>query len=180
MQGIVINYNSEKGYGFIKSSEHEENVFVHIKEVKNRSELEVGQMVEFEMVSQPKGMAAINVIAGAKAKSPYVTFGIASLILTLLLFSLSINYLQSLLGYLLAMNITTFLLYGYDKLISSTQKLRVPELNLQVLALLGGSPAALMAQKVFRHKTLKNSFQVVYWIIVVLQILLLGYFLQGN
>jgi len=178
MQGIVINYNEEKGYGFIKTSEEEENVFVHIKEVNNASLLEVGQSVEFEVISTPKGLAAVNVKAGTKVKSPYLTFGIASLVMIVLLFSLLMNHTQALISYLIAMNVTTFLLYGYDKFISSTEKLRVPELNLQVLALLGGSPAALLAQKFFRHKTIKGSFQIVYWVIVVLQVILLGYFIQ--
>jgi len=178
MQGIVINYNEEKGYGFIKTSEEEENVFVHIKEVNNASLLEVGQSVEFEMVRNPKGLAAVNVKAETKAKSPYLTFGIASLVMIVLLFSLLMNHTQALISYLIAMNVTTFLLYGYDKFIASTEKLRVPELNLQVLALLGGSPAALLAQKFFRHKTIKGSFQIVYWVIVVLQVILLGYFIQ--
>jgi uncharacterized membrane protein YsdA (DUF1294 family)/cold shock CspA family protein len=180
MQGIIINYNDEKGYGFIKTSGYEENLFVHINEVKNAKELEVGQRVEFEVVNNPKGLAAINVKAGSKAKSPYVTFGIVSLFLAILLFSLSINYVQALIAYLLAINFTTFVLYGYDKFISNTEKLRVPELNLQLLALLGGSPSALMAQKFFRHKTIKGTFQVIYWVIVVLQIVLLGFFIQGN
>lgn len=180
MQGIIINYNEEKGYGFIKTSVYEENVFVHIKEVKNAKELEVGQSVTFEVVNNPKGLAAINVSAGAKAKSPYVTFGIASLILIMALFTVTTNYIQPLIAYLVAINLTTFVLYGYDKFISSTEKLRVPELNLQILALLGGSPSALMAQKFFRHKTIKGTFQIVYWVIVVLQIVLLGFFIQGN
>jgi uncharacterized membrane protein YsdA (DUF1294 family)/cold shock CspA family protein len=180
MQGIIINYNEEKGYGFIRTSEYEENVFVHIKEVQNAKELEVGQRVEFEVVNNPKGLAAVNVQAGTKAKSPYAIFGISSLILTILLFAVISNYLQALISYLIAINITTFLLYGYDKLISRTEKLRVPEVNLQVLALLGGSPSALFVQKFFRHKTIKGTFQIVYWIIVILQILLLGFFIQSN
>jgi uncharacterized membrane protein YsdA (DUF1294 family)/cold shock CspA family protein len=176
MQGIVINYNSEKGYGFIKTSEYEENVFVHITDVQNAKLLEVGQKVEFQVEKNTKGLAAIHVVAGDKEKSPYATFGIASLILIVLLFMLTANYMEPLIAYLLSINVTTFLLYGYDKFISSTEKIRIPELNLQTLALLGGSPAALVAQKFFRHKTLKGTFQVVYWVIVVVQVALLSYF----
>ena len=76
-------------------------------------------------------------------------------------------------AYLIAINVTTFVMYGYDKFVSGTGKLRVPEKLLHVLALLGGSPAGLMAQKVFRHKTVKGSFQLAYWAIVILQVGLL-------
>lgn len=179
MQGIIINYNPEKGYGFIRTSAYEENVFVHIREVKNARELEVGQEVSFEVVNNPKGIAAVNVQAGAKAKSPYAVFGVSALLLMLLFFSLAQHYFQALISYFIAINLSTFLLYGYDKVIARTEKLRVPELNLQALALLGGSPAALLAQKLFRHKTIKGSFQIVYWLIVAVQVVLLGFLLQS-
>jgi uncharacterized membrane protein YsdA (DUF1294 family) len=87
----------------------------------------------------------------------------------LLVFAYLSQHMHLLLAYLLSINFTTFLLYGYDKFISSGESLRVPELNLQALSLLGGSPAALVAQKFFRHKTIKGSFQIVYWLIVIMQ-----------
>ena len=73
-------------------------------------------------------------------------------------------------AYLLSINSATFLLYGYDKFISKGDRLRVPELNLHALELLGGTPMALVAQRFFRHKTIKSSFQLFYWIIIVVQI----------
>ncbi len=68
--------------------------------------------------------------------------------------------------YLVAINFTVGFLYLYDKIISSTKAIRVPEIILQTLALLGGSPTALLSQKLFHHKTSKKSFQIVYWLIV--------------
>lgn len=73
-------------------------------------------------------------------------------------------------AYLVAVNLVTFLFYGYDKLIAGTSLLRIPEAILHALAVAGGSPAGLVAQRVFRHKTVKGSFQLVYWLIVVLQL----------
>ena len=175
MQGYVIHFNEEKGYGFIGSDDYEENIFVHITQVKNADELSQGQAVEFDIEKTKKGLAAINVMAGKKQYSPYLIFGLLSLFLSIAIFSYASQQMQILIAYLIAINSTTFLLYGYDKFISSGEKLRVPELNLQTLALLGGSPAALIAQKFFRHKTIKGSFQIVYWLIVTLQIGLLLY-----
>ena len=71
--------------------------------------------------------------------------------------------------YLLFINCFTFLTYGYDKRAARKGKWRVRESRMHLLALLGGSPAALAAQKCFRHKTVKRSFQFTYWAIVILQ-----------
>ena len=75
-----------------------------------------------------------------------------------------------LLAYLLAINLFTFLTYGYDKRAARKHKWRTPEATLHLLALLGGTPAAFIAQRLFRHKTAKLSFQFVYWAIVAVHI----------
>ncbi len=170
MQGYIIHFNEDKGYGFIRSDEHEENIFVHISQVKNTSELSQGQEVEFAVEKTKKGLSAVKVMAGKKQYSPYLIFGLISFVFMLLVFAYLSPKVHLLLAYLISINLATFLLYGYDKFISARESLRVPELNLQALSLLGGSPSALLAQKFFRHKTIKSSFQIVYWIIVALQI----------
>jgi uncharacterized membrane protein YsdA (DUF1294 family) len=76
---------------------------------------------------------------------------------------------------LCGINAATFLLYGIDKRRSRTGAPRVPEFILHVFALLGGSPAALVGQAAFRHKTRKASFLLTFWLIVVLQVALAAY-----
>lgn len=78
------------------------------------------------------------------------------------------------LGLLGGINLATVVLYGYDKAVAGGRKLRVPEAVLHWLAFLGGSPAALLCQSLFRHKTVKPSFRRMFWLIVVLQLALLG------
>jgi len=170
MQGYIVNFNKEKGYGFIRSGEQKEDIFVHISKVKNSKTLEQGQEVTFNIQKTNRGLSAINVEAGAKQRSPYLIFGLISLLLVTATYLYLSQKTHFILAYLIAINIATFLIYGYDKFISSSDKLRVPELILQILALLGGSPSALMAQKFFRHKTIKSSFQLVYWGIVLMQV----------
>ena len=175
MQGFVIYFNKEKGYGFINTKEYSKNIFVHFSEIENGKSLSQGQSVEFKIKETSKGVSAVDVIAGAKQKSPYFIFGVISAIFVAVIFYILYFYqnINSLVSYLIAVNLTIFIFYGYDKYISTGDRLRVPEYNLHALALLGGSPAGLFAQKLFRHKTIKSSFQVVYWLIVVLQIGLL-------
>lgn len=71
--------------------------------------------------------------------------------------------------YLAVVNIMTFIAYGLDKRRAVRESRRVPEKILHSLALLGGSPGAWVAQRVFRHKTRKISFQCVFWLIMVCQ-----------
>ncbi len=79
--------------------------------------------------------------------------------------------------YLITINTITFLIYAYDKHAARKSKRRIPERTLHGLALIGGSPAALLAQLLLRHKTVKRSFQLTYWAVVILQVALLVYLL---
>ncbi|MES2604113.1 MAG: DUF1294 domain-containing protein [Pseudomonadota bacterium] len=61
----------------------------------------------------------------------------------------------------------TLLVYAKDKWASQRGAWRVPENTLHLLALFGGWPGALAAQQLFRHKTVKGSFRLLFWITVV-------------
>ncbi|MDD0843458.1 DUF1294 domain-containing protein [Pseudomonas sp. Gutcm_11s] len=62
----------------------------------------------------------------------------------------------------------SFCQYWLDKQSAQKGRWRTPENSLHIAELVGGWPGALMAQQVFRHKTRKASFQLVFWAIVVL------------
>lgn len=62
-------------------------------------------------------------------------------------------------AWLLAFNAVTVLVYGYDKAIAGGHRRRIPERTLLGLALCGGTPGALLAMWLFRHKTAKRSFR---------------------
>jgi len=57
--GIVTFFNEQKGYGFIRNLENNQNIFVHINNVEG--ELKEGNKVTFEVGQGPKGPAAQNV-----------------------------------------------------------------------------------------------------------------------
>ena len=71
------------------------------------------------------------------------------------------------LGYFLTINVGTYLTYGWDKYSAKKDWDRVPENVLHWAALLGGWPGALAAQRHFRHKTVKPSFQRMFWLTVI-------------
>ncbi len=67
-------------------------------------------------------------------------------------------------------SIAAFVAYGLDKHYAQANKWRISEKTLQWLAALGGWPGGLVAQQVFRHKTQKLRFRVVFWLIVALHV----------
>ncbi len=70
-----------------------------------------------------------------------------------------------LLAYVLA-SLLVFGLYWRDKRSAMRSGSRIPEARLHLIELLGGWPGALLAQQLFRHKTRKRSFQLVFWLII--------------
>ena len=82
-----------------------------------------------------------------------------------------------LVSYLIGVNLVMWLLYGYDKLCARRDLFRVPEKVLHLFAFVGGTIGALLAMKMFRHKTVKKSFRFAFWSLVVLQVAIVGWFL---
>ena len=58
-KGVVTFFNHEKGYGFIKDSQTQESIFVHIN--SSADELKEHSRVIFEVERGPKGLNAVNV-----------------------------------------------------------------------------------------------------------------------
>jgi uncharacterized membrane protein YsdA (DUF1294 family) len=81
-------------------------------------------------------------------------------------------------SWLLAVNVVTFFYYGLDKFLAIRLIWRVPEIVLHVLSAIGGSPAAFLAMWIFRHKTIKTSFRILFWCIVLLQAALVVYIVK--
>lgn len=65
-------------------------------------------------------------------------------------------------------SVVAFFLYWSDKRKARTDSWRTPENVLHAIELAGGWPGALIAQQMFRHKTRKVSYQVLFWVIVLL------------
>jgi uncharacterized membrane protein YsdA (DUF1294 family) len=68
----------------------------------------------------------------------------------------------------LAASLATVVAYRVDKSAAQSGRRRIAESTLHVLALIGGWPGALIAQKVFHHKSQKTSFQVAFLATVAL------------
>jgi len=79
-----------------------------------------------------------------------------------------------------AVSILTFLVYWSDKSAARRGQWRTKESTLLFLGLAGGWPGAVVAQRVLRHKSRKQSFQVAFWGTVVLNSVALGWLLTDT
>lgn len=75
---------------------------------------------------------------------------------------------------IVALSLFTFVAYGFDKRRARKGGRRVPEKTLHILSLLGGWPGAVVGQQVFRHKTQKVSFRIMFWLCVMLHLAVVG------
>ncbi|MGN0951336.1 MAG: DUF1294 domain-containing protein [Mitsuokella sp.] len=71
--------------------------------------------------------------------------------------------------YFAIINAVTIAVYGWDKLCAIRKWWRVPELALLGTAAIGGSIGALVAMKLFHHKTLHLKFKYGVPFIMALQ-----------
>ncbi|MCS7059338.1 MAG: DUF1294 domain-containing protein [Meiothermus sp.] len=99
--------------------------------------------------------------------------------------ALSLSLAQALVLAYLPMGLVTFFRYGVDKWRAvQNEKLRlrgqlegywrVPERQLHLMEFFGGWPGGLLAQKLFRHKSRKESFQTDFWLIGFFHLALVG------
>ncbi len=78
--------------------------------------------------------------------------------------------------YLVTINVVTFFMYGIDKWKAKKSKMRIRETALLGLAVLGGSIGAWLGMKVWHHKTLHKKFRFGIPAIIIVQLLIIGYF----
>ncbi|PJK09718.1 DNA-binding protein [Lysobacteraceae bacterium NML120232] len=197
--GRLLQWNDEKGYGFIQPLEGNERVFVHIKSfVAGAPRPQAGDLITYRQGQDARGrvlaLEARNLSRERPAtrrppKSrkrparPRKQLPLRSLLA--IVFFLAVA--AATIGWKLpvwiivcywALSLWSFLLYRQDKLKAGTGNWRTPEATLHFFDLIGGWPGGLIAQQRYRHKTRKFSFQSRFWICVCGNLTLLGYLLN--
>ena len=100
--------------------------------------------------------------------APFVIAFVLTLIINALIPSLGLFW-----SWIIGVSIASFGTYGYDKSIAGRGVMRVPEVVLHALTALGGTIGSFAAMQIFHHKTKKKSFQLVFWVLVVIQIVVI-------
>lgn len=191
-QGIIKTWKQDKGFGFIQSAASEKDIFVHIRDLKHVGyQPKIGDSVDFKLMSDKAGKirAYDAYVSGQEivhktvkrpvypknARKPKKKLGVLFILIALIPFVFSALLIKEqrnfapLFAYL-AMSLVTFLAYAIDKTKAHKNEWRTQESTLHLLELAGGWPGALISQKVIRHKNKKISFQVVFWLIVLLHL----------
>ena len=86
---------------------------------------------------------------------------------------------QTIVYYLIALNIVTFLVYGIDKWKAKQGSWRISEASLLLLAVIGGSIGALLGMQVWHHKTKHKKFKYGLPLILLSQVALI-YLINQN
>ncbi|MGH8107709.1 MAG: DUF1294 domain-containing protein [Arenimonas sp.] len=149
-----------------------EQAFVHINAFPGRKRRPVeNDLISFQLATDKQGRRRAENIqfSGAFFGPNEVPMG---LVLALLFFGLVIVLTMvgklpyNVSGLYGTASLITFVAYGFDKLAARNNRSRIPESTLHVFGLVGGWPGAVLAQKMFRHKSKKQSFQTVFWVTV--------------
>ena len=62
--------------------------------------------------------------------------------------------------YIVFINMLSFLLYGFDKLLAEKKKFRISEKLLLFISIMGGPYGAILGSNIFKHKTKKLKFNI--------------------
>ena len=88
-----------------------------------------------------------------------------------------LNILRIVLIYLVIINVVTFFMYAFDKWKAKKSKMRIRETALLGLAVLGGSIGAWLGMKVWHHKTQHKKFRFGVPAIIIIQLVIIVYYL---
>ncbi len=170
MKGQIVEWNDSKGYGFISSLNGELRVFIHVSSVSNSGRRpRLNDNVVYEVAEDNKGRynAQNVVIQGANGFPFPVLFGFSFLVAA----CASVVVLDGerlFIPVYIALSILTYLMFEKDKRAAENGRWRTKEETLHLLSLLGGWPGALFAQFTLRHKSRKQPFKFVLWVMVIL------------
>lgn len=186
LQGKVLNWNDEKGFGFAEPLGGGDHVFVHVKAFKPRSRRPVnGDVIVFDVVRENDNRyKATNIKFARDVSAPddrkeasRATFGAAFIFLfcIVLLGAVFTGKLPAIVPEIyVAMSFVTFIVYLIDKSAAKNGRWRTKESTLHVFSIIGGWPGAYIAQQILRHKSSKEEFKSFYWVTVFLN--LAGFF----
>jgi len=199
IEGTLTSWDDDRGFGFLTPTSGRGRAFVHITAFgRGTARPRLGETFSYEVDRHgDRGPAAVRVAAvgsrwsAPRARAPrptrsgtialvvglVVALGAAAAVWTLTRDSTSpqLDGLSPwLVGGLVGVNALTALVYALDKSAARRGRRRMPERTLLLLGLLGGWPAALVAQQLLRHKTSKRSFQLAFWATVAVDVLVVA------
>ena len=112
-------------------------------------------------------MAKPSVTSHPKKKTPASLLFCAAYCLLLSVALILVDGSAILLVVYAVMSSLTYVVYGFDKRAAQKGRSRISEKTLHLLSLFCGWPGALLAQHRLRHKTIKQPFKAILWIMIL-------------
>ncbi|WP_206696876.1 DUF1294 domain-containing protein [Marinomonas algicola] len=183
LQGKVLNWNDDKGFGFVEPNGGGDRAFVHIKAFNPRSRRPVnGDMIIYDLVRENNNRFKAENIKFAhdikrsnKRREAEKSNLFGSVFTLLFCIGLLVSVFTGKLPFIIAglyfvMSFIAFVAYAIDKAAAQNGRWRTRERTLHIFSLAGGWPGAFFAQSKLRHKFSKEEFKIVYWITVLLNL----------
>lgn len=184
--GKIEKWNDDRGFGFIAPTGGGDDVFVHVSAFDTGGRRPVvGDVVRYAVGRDGRGrMQARKVafVAGAASARSGRRFDLdarmaiaAGFLVLLGVVWLAGGFSAAVMLLYAAMSAVAFGMYALDKNAARQDRWRIPESTLHLVAMAGGWPGALLAQKFLRHKTRKSGFQMVFRLTVLINCGLLAW-----
>lgn len=191
--GELVQWNNKGGYGFVRDDAGRD-YYVHISKVGGDGRPRIGDRMEFAVGRGRNGRpSAIDVSIAVPAANPPGRTGLrearrgsanvspfklglriasATMLTMLIILAIGLGRMPAWIGLVYAaMGIASALFYRFDKLYALNGQYRVSEANLHLVDLAFGIVGGLIAQEVYRHKTIKPRFVATTWVIAILHTL---------
>ncbi|MFC3282639.1 DUF1294 domain-containing protein [Litchfieldella rifensis] len=189
-EGKLTQWNDDKGFGFITPTAGGPRIFVHISAFpRGGRRPHVNEPITYHLTrdsqNRPKaervGYRKAARHAAPRSKGLMMACGMVAAFFALLAALTAAGHipLQLVAAYAL-LSVITFAMYGFDKAAAGRGHWRTAEATLQFAGLIGGWPGALVAQRLFRHKTRKQPFQAIFWCGLVANCAALGWLLYAG
>lgn len=174
-RGVVVSFDQVRGFGFIRSPDLAEDVFVHASSVVGGGNLRPGQQVRFLAEGTDRGPRAVRVRPGKIGLPP----DLASIVTVIGSIGLvtGVLYASGLAlapAWFVSINVATLAAWIWDKHRSVRDGRRIPEAALLGMAAIGGTVGAVLGVFVLGHKRRKPKFLVSLGVITATQLIIIA------
>ena len=186
-QGTLVDWNDDRGFGFIRPGDGGAQVFAHVSAFPRGRRPAPGCEVTYVESRDERGRPRASGVRyrGAAGRggrrqgtAAAALVAAASLAGVAALVAWADRSWLVVLAYLV-LSLVAFTTYAADKSAARGGQWRTPESTLHLIGVLGGWPGALVARHVLRHKTVKQPFRTVFWVTVAVNCAALAAYVLG-